>query len=86
MLLGKRASTIHEVVGLELSGETMTTTKTPISISRMTPTTTISIKIMVTVNLQMLLSARGDALGENGEMGSEMGTDFGDFNNDGFWI
>ena len=34
----------------------------------------------------MLLSARGDALGENGEMGSEMGTDFGDFNNDGFWI
>ena len=31
----------------------------------------------------MLLSTRG-ALGENGEMGSEMGTDFGDFNNDGF--
>jgi len=45
--------------GLGVVWGDLTTTKTPISISRMTPTTTISIKIMVTENLQMLLSTRG---------------------------
>ena len=44
---------------------------------------TNSIKMMEMGSLQMLLFTRG-ARGENGEMGSEMSTDFGDFNNDVF--